>query len=285
MLAVNDISTVGRCALSVIMPTMSALGVCVYPLPTAVLSTHTGGFGVPAKTDLTTQLESSMRHYAELDISPSCIYTGYLTSPRQAELCKNILTKSKDTALRVVDPVMADNGKLYSGFDDAMVSSIRELVASADVILPNPTEAALLLKEPYRESYTGAEIKNMLQKLGYMTGKIVVVTGVIVDGEHKNVCYNTAENSFLAVRYNRVPASYPGTGDIFASVFISELLRKNTERFALELATAFAELCVRTTYKHGTPHREGVLLEPCLGELSSLAHSFSSNGGYALSEF
>ena len=144
--AVHDLSGLGRCSLSVILPAMSVMGVQVCPLPTAVLSTHTGGFGTPARRDLTDYLTEALAHYRTLGLPMECVYTGYLGSVAQVALCQGLFAEWP-AAMKVVDPVMGDHGKLYHGFTPELVQGIRELATHADVITPNLTEAALLLGE------------------------------------------------------------------------------------------------------------------------------------------
>ena len=142
--AVHDLSGLGRCSLTVILPAMSVMGVQVCPLPTAILSAHTGGFGSVARRDLTDYLAEALAHYRTLGLPMECVYTGYLGSAEQVALCQAMFDEWPD-AMKVVDPVMGDHGKLYHGFTPELVQGIRCLATHADVITPNLTEAALLL--------------------------------------------------------------------------------------------------------------------------------------------
>lgn len=270
VLSINDICTVGRCSLGVIIPIISAMGVCVQPLPTAVLSSHTGGFGTPSKADLTENLSNSLQHFSEIRLNPSAIYTGYLTSITQINLCAELLQVSSNS-LKLVDPVMADNGKLYSGFDRTHIEGMRHLTSFADIITPNLTEAEFLLNCEISATPTCAEIKKYLYLLTLGGTKTAIIKGIPLSKEEFcNACYCSKNNEYFLHKYSHIPANYPGTGDIFAAVLCAAILNGNSISKALCMATDFAKLCVQTTYNASTPQREGVLLENLLNKLQNL---------------
>ena len=263
--AIHDLSGVGRCSLSVILPVMSVMGVQVCPVPTAVLSAHTGGFGEVARRDLTDYLGEALRHYGTLGLPMECIYTGYLSSVEQADCCRAFLGQYPD-AMKVVDPVMGDHGKLYRGFSRELVQGICRLAASADVITPNPTEAALLLgEEPQTGSLTLGQARSMLARLSAQGAHIVVMTGVMLaTGEYANICFDKERDAYWKSVCDYLPVQYPGTGDLFAAVLTAGLMQGDSPAMAMDRATRYVEITVKTTYGYGTPPREGVMLERTL---------------------
>ncbi len=268
VIAIHDLSGYGRCSLSVILPVISAMGVQVCPVPTAVLSTHTGGFGDVAKVDLTPYIEDCLAHYQKLNLNIDCVYTGYLGSVGQVEQCKKFFA-TYNNSIKVVDPVMGDHGKLYRSFDQDMVKGISQLVCDAHVITPNLTEASILLDEPMRNApMTVNEARSMLVRLSKKGPKAVVITGVtLATGEYANICFDAEHNSFWKSVSVHLPVSYPGTGDIFASVLTGALLSGDSLPMAMDRATRYIELTIKTTYGYSGDTREGVMLENTLSWL------------------
>ena len=263
--AIHDLSGVGRCSLSVILPTMSVMGIQVCPVPTALLSTHTNGYGDVVLKDMTDYIPDALRHYISAEISFDCVYSGFLASKAQVSHCLEFMD-SFSGALRVVDPVMGDAGKRYRTYDDELCARMGELVAAADIITPNLTEASILLGQAYPVSpLTVGEVKQMLVKLAAKGPKTVVITSVILaDGEICNVGYDSEHSAFWRVSYEMIPKSYPGTGDLFASILTGGLLLGDSLPIAMCRATAFCEYAIKTTFGYGAPVREGVMLEKCL---------------------
>lgn len=263
--AIHDLSGVGRCSLSVILPAMSVMGVQVCAVPTAVLSAHTGGFGEVVRRDLTDYLHPALSHYVSLGIEMECIYTGYLSSVAQVEVCRGFFAQYPK-AMKVVDPVMGDHGKLYHGFTQELVRGIRELAAAADVITPNLTEAALLLgEEPISEALTPQQARSLLARLSAQGAGVVVVTGVTLStGEFANVCFDRTRSAYWKSAGDYLPVRYPGTGDLFAAVLTAGLMQGDSPAMAMDRATRYVELTVKTTYGYGSDPREGVMLERTL---------------------
>ncbi len=267
--AIHDLSGVGRCSLSVIFPTLSVMGIQVCAVPTALLSTHTNGFGDVVLKDMTDYIPEALRHYISAEIGFDCVYSGFLASQEQVSHCLEFMDSFKN-ALRVVDPVMGDGGKRYRTYDDALCRRMGELVAAADIITPNLTEASILLDMPYPNApLTVGEIKKTLVKLSAKGPKTVVITSVVTaDGEICNVGYDSEHNAFWRVPYEAIPKSYPGTGDIFASILTGGILLGDSLPIAMTRATAFCEYAIKTTFGYGAPAREGVMLEKCLPMLA-----------------
>ncbi|MBS4784910.1 MAG: pyridoxamine kinase [Clostridiales bacterium] len=268
--AIQDMSGFGRCSLTVILPVLSAMGVQVSPIPTAILSTHTGGFGEVVMRDLTEYIQPCLAHYKGQGIEFECIYSGFLASENQVDHCLEFF-RSYPQALKVVDPVMGDHGKPYKTYTKAMQNRMAELVRVADLITPNVTEAYILLGEEYDHSpITRMQAKSMLVRLSEMGPRYVVITGMqLASGTMTNVGYDRERNAFWMVPCEYVPVSYPGTGDIYASVLIGGFLSGDSLPIAMDRATRFVELSIQTTFSYGTDTREGVMLEKTLGWLTT----------------
>ena len=266
--AIHDLSGFGRCSISVILPVLSAMGVQVCPVPTAVLSSHTGGLGDPVIRDLTDYIEPALRHYQSLGVEFEAVYTGFLGSGEQVDCCLEFF-KAYPKALKIVDPVMGDNGRPYRTCTPELRRRMSELAAAADIITPNITEAAMLLEESYPAApLTRSEAKSMLLRLSHMGPKRVVITGAeIAQGGLASLGYDGENGSFWYVPCEYIPVHYPGCGDIYASVLLGAELSGASLPIAMARAAAFTELCVKTTYSYGSDPRYGVMLESVLGSL------------------
>ena len=266
--AIHDLSGFGRCSISVILPVLSAMGVQVCPVPTAVLSSHTGGLGDPVIRDLTDYIEPALRHYQSLGVEFEAVYTGFLGSGEQVDCCLEFF-KAYPKALKIVDPVMGDNGRPYRTCTPELRRRMSELAAAADIITPNITEAAMLLEESYPAApLTRSEAKSMLLRLSHMGPKRVVITGAeLAQGGLASLGYDGENGSFWYVPCEYIPVHYPGCGDIYASVLLGAELSGASLPIAMACAAAFTELCVKTTYSYGSDPRYGVMLESVLGSL------------------
>lgn len=266
--AIHDLSGFGRCSLAVIMPVLSAMGIQCCPVPTAVLSTHTGGFEDIAIKDLTDYLSPALAQYKKLGIEFDSVYSGFLASAEQIDHCLEFFSAYKDS-LKVVDPVMGDHGKPYRTYTPELCKRMGELVDVADVITPNLTEAAILLGEKYPLELTGGTVKSWLARLCERV-RVAVITGVpLAEGVMANVGCDREQGGFWRVDCDYVPASYPGTGDIFASVLTGGLLSGDSLPIAMDRATVFTQITIKNTYSYGLEARNGVLFEPSLSWLIS----------------
>lgn len=270
--AINDLSGFGRASLCAIIPTMSVMGIQVCPLPTAVLSNHTGGFENYSFLDLTDYMEDYINHWKQLGLTFDSIYSGFLGSPRQIALVEDFIEHfGNGDTLTLVDPVMGDNGALYSSMTLEIIPEMRKLVSKANVITPNFTEACFLLDIPCRKDVGGKELKDWLRALSAMGPEIVAITSVPVEADSQNTyvaAYDRKNETFWKVGCRYIPAAYPGTGDIFASVFLGSLLQGDCLPVALDRAVQFVSQCVKATYGSACPKRNGVVLEKELGILN-----------------
>jgi pyridoxine kinase len=264
--AIHDLSGFGRCSLSVIMPIISAMGIQVCPVPTAILSTHTGGFDDMVFRDMTDYVSRAYEHYKALDLEFDAVYSGFLASDKQIDSCLQFF-RGYPAALKVVDPVMGDNGKPYKTYTPQLCARMSELTRIADIITPNLTEAAILLGEDYTPVLTPALAENWLKRLCEHAG-IAVITGAVINNQVCNIGLdrNTA-NGLIRCDYEHIPVHYPGTGDIFASVLTGAVVGGNDLQTAMNRATHFARKAVKVTYKAAGESRNGVMFEGLLHEL------------------
>ncbi|MBD5104083.1 MAG: pyridoxamine kinase [Ruminococcaceae bacterium] len=268
--AIHDLSGFGRCSLAVIIPVLSSMGIQCCPVPTAVLSTHTGGFEDIVIKDLTDYISPALSQYKKLGIEFDAVYSGFLASAEQIDHCLEFFSAYKD-GLKIVDPVMGDHGKPYRTYTSELCKRMGELVDVADVITPNLTEAAILLGELYPVELTAGLVKSWLARLCERV-RIAVITGVpLTEGVIANVGCDKEHGGFWRVDCDYVPASYPGTGDIFASVLTGSLLLGDSLPIAMDRATAFTQIAIKNTYSYGMEPRNGVLFEPSLSRLNDNA--------------
>ena len=269
ILTVQDISCVGQCSLTVALPILSACGLETCILPSAVLSTHTGGFSGFTFRDLTDDMPAIQAHWQKEGIKFRAIYTGYLGSVKQVGYVQSILdTMGTDDCIRIVDPAMADNGKLYSIFNGEYVAAMRGLCASADILVPNITEAAFLADVEYRESYDESYIRMLLEKLAALGAKTVVLTGV---------SYNPAKTGVLVYEngnihyyeHDKVSKGCHGTGDIYASAFTGALMNGKPLFDAARIAADYTLKCIVNT-QGDADHWYGAKFETAIGDLIAM---------------
>ena len=263
ILTIQDISCVGQCSLTVALPILSAAGHETCILPSAVLSTHTAGFSGFTVRDLTADLPGIAAHWQKEGIRFDAIYTGYLGSTEQIEDVKEIFrTCAAEGCVTVVDPAMADNGRLYPAFDQAYVEQMKTLAFQADIILPNITEACMLTGLPYQEKYDESYIRSLLSALYAAGAKTVVLTGVSYEASTTGVVVLDG-NCLDYYRHKRYPKSCHGTGDVFASAFVGALMRGKTPYDAACIAADYTLLCMKLTLPDPN-HWYGVKFEPAL---------------------
>lgn len=269
ILTIQDISCVGQCSLTVALPILSACGVETCVLPSAVLSTHTAGFSGFTFRDLTDDMPGILSHWQKENILFDAIYTGYLGSEKQIDYVLDIFQKaSKEDTVTVVDPAMADNGKLYSIFDMKYVEAMKRLCQAADYILPNITEACFLTGVEYRTQYDKVYIDVILSKLTLLGCKNIVLTGVSYqEGETGVVVYENGEYSYFS--HSLLPNSCHGTGDIYASAFVGAYMRGNGAFTSAKIAAEYTMECIKATAKLEN-HWYGAAFELALPKLIEL---------------
>ena len=278
--AIHDFSCVGRCALTVVIPTLSVMGYQTIPLPTALLSSHTGGFENLYFRDLTEDMHHISAHFDRLDMTFGSIYTGFLGSEEQISVVREFIEKfgttpdeTGKTPLILVDPVMGDDGVLYATYTKALANGMRELSTHAEVLTPNLTEACFLTDTPYIDtaklSQKEAEdyVLALLEKLSHICHGKIVVTGVGLAGGIVANAGRNEDGSIFWVKRMCQDISYPGTGDIFASVLLGALMQGDDFETACTRAADFIVLLITESQKIDTPVRMGVALEAHLGAL------------------
>lgn len=259
----------GRCALTVAIPVLSAMGFQVCPVPTAVLSCHTA-YSDFAIQDLTDFMPKCLEKWKKLNFEFECIYSGFLASHRQVgEVNKYI--DAYPEAIIVVDPVMGDEGEIYKTVDEELKNSMIELVQKADLITPNLTEAAVLLKEKYPENGISIpKVKEWLSRLAELGPQYVVITGVKTDsGKYLNAGFDKMEGKYYGRYIDYVPKVFYGTGDIFASVMTGCILEGMTLKYAMAKAVRYIEMCIDATTADGDELKDGVYFESKLDFLSN----------------
>lgn len=262
--AIHDISCVGRCSLTVALPIISAAGFDTSVLPTAVLSTHTGGFEGFTYRDLTEDIKPISDHWQSLDIKFDALYSGFLGSFEQIDLVADLFNtfRGKDT-LVMVDPVMADNGVLYSVYSPEMAKGMAKLCSMADIIVPNLTEAAFMLEEDYvGDSYSPEYIETTLRKLSSMGAKKVVLTGVSFAKDKLGAAAYDRDLDKVSYAFNeRVEGYFHGTGDVFGSTLLSALLNDFPLEEAIQIAVDYTHKCITLTVEAEQERRYGVCFE------------------------
>ncbi len=270
VLAIHDISCVGRASLTVALPVISAAGIETSVLPTAVLSTQTSGFDNFTYRDLTADIIPIAEHWKSLGLRFDAIYIGYLGSLEQIELIDKVVSMFCDeNTVVLLDPVMGDHGELYSTFTDKYPKSMASLCSKADILIPNMTEAALLLGESYvEEGYTKEYIENILYRITKLGPRQVILSGVSFnEGEIGAASYDSETGEYGYFFTEKIEGKYYGTGDITASVLLSAIVRGKTPAEAVEIAVSFVVECIRRTKAAGTEPRYGVEFETVLPKL------------------
>lgn len=270
--AIHDLSGIGRTSLMAVIPILSTMGFNVCPLPTAILSNHSQ-YPDFSFLDLTEEMPRIIDQWEKLGVTFDAIYTGYMGSPRQIEIVCGFIERFRTAdTLVVVDPVLGDNGHLYSKMTQEMVEEMRRLACRADVLTPNLTEAFALLDRPYKTDCTTEELKDLIAELSEMGPDTVIITGVPVPGQSGLTSVIARSKSDLRtwkVTCPYLPAHYPGTGDSFTSVIMGSLLQGDSLPIALDRAAQFILQGIRSTFGYRMDNRDGILLERVLPNLNT----------------
>lgn len=267
--AIHDLSCFGRCSLTIALPVLSAMGCQCCPLPTALLSAHTG---FPGNTflDLAAEMGRIAEHWAAMDLQFDAIYSGFLGSADQVDTVARFFDtfKKSDTAV-IVDPVMGDHGTAYRTCTPELCWGMRVLAENADVITPNLTEAALLLDRPYEEIQR-TDAYEVVRRLSVGGRRSVVLTGYSSEsGQTGALCFDRDSGESKAVQTPREPQDFSGTGDLFASVLAGGVARGVPLFQAAQAAADFVRDCIARTLAEGLTEQDGVDFEPLLGQLTS----------------
>lgn len=269
VVTLQDISCFGKCSITVALPVISAMGISCSVIPTAILSTHTGGFNGFTFRDLTDDIPSISEHWQRERLSFDGIYTGYLGSERQIDVIIDFIERFRENALVFVDPAMADDGRLYTGFDMDFVGAMRRLCAMADILVPNMTEASMILGRKYKErgTYTEEYIYDMLRDLCSLGAKKAVLTGVSYNGKDQGcVSYDSETGVFESYFREHIARQSHGTGDVFASSFFGALMLGHDIRRAMQIAVDFTVESIKATVGDNS-HWFGVKFEKCIPSL------------------
>ena len=265
ILTIQDISCVGQCSLTVALPIISACGIECAVLPSAVLSTHTAGFTGFTCRDLTEDIPGIAAHWGKENIAFSAVYTGYLGSTRQIAMVSDIFQNLCADGLKIVDPAMADNGKLYPAFDAEYVEAMKTLCAQADFVVPNITESCFLTGIEYKTEYDRAYIDSLLSGLTALGCKNVILTGVsYAPGKTGVVVLEKGQYSYY--EHEMLPNSCHGTGDIYASAFVGALMRGKPAFDAAKIAADYTVKCIYNTQGDAS-HWYGAKFETALKDL------------------
>ena len=275
ILTIQDISCLGQCSMTVAFPILSACGHEVCMLPSALLSTHTGGFGRPEVVKLSDFMESAMVHWKKNGIDFDIVYVGYLGSLEAVKIAQQVMdTMVAPGGITVVDPALADHGKLYSGLDEAYMKAMFRLCEKADFMIPNMTEAAFMAGVPYRECFDETDVRRLLNSL---PGKHVLLTGVGYDAGQTGFALRM-NDTLREYTHTKLGGNYAGTGDIFASVFCGALACEAEPFEAGVMAAEFVRKSIQATAENPA-HWYGVRFEPVLSDLTGL---LKGNSGHKL---
>lgn len=267
--AIHDLSCFGRCSLTIALPVLSAMGCQCCPLPTALLSAHTGFTG-GSFLDLTEEMQRIADHWARIDIHFDGIYSGFLGSAAQIGTVRQFIGRFRGTGLVVIDPVLGDHGQAYRTCTPELCNGMRRLAESADIITPNLTEASLLLEQSY-ETIQAIDPAEIVRRLSLEGRRSVVLTGYSTgDGQTGALCFDRADGSIQAVQVQRVPRDFSGTGDLFTSVLTGAMVKGVPLIQAARTAADFVQSCAARTLAAGNTDGEGVDFEPLLRTLTNV---------------
>ena len=271
VLTVQDISCLGKCSTTIALPVISALGSETVILPTALLSTHSIFENFTCK-DLSDQIMPIAKHWQSQDVQFDAIYTGYLGTEEEIDMMKELFRMfgGEDTLI-IVDPAMGDRGVLYPAFDEAYAKKNTELCAGADIILPNITEASFMTGLPYKEEYDEAYIKEMLQALNALGAKVSILTGVsLEEGKTGIMGYDREKDSYFSYQNEKVGAQFHGTGDLFASTFVGEVMKGLDWTDAIRIAADYTAHTIEVTMQNPKKSWYGVDFETTIPDLIAM---------------
>lgn len=264
--AIHDLSGFGRCSLTVAIPVISSMGFQVCPFPTAVLSAHTGLPHYSFK-DLTPEMEEYAHIWDLLGIEFDAVYTGFLGSEKQIDTVEKFLENRK--CIKIVDPVMGDDGKIYRTYTESMCRKMENLCRHADVITPNLTEACILAKCPFPKGEPGdGEIENLLERLSFICKGDIVITGIPRNGSYVDAC--RSKGKMTTVMTDRIDIQISGAGDLFSSVLCGCLMAKNDFVSSVRKSSEFVKKAMKLTSVCGADPSEGIVFEPLLKDLPAL---------------
>lgn len=265
VLCLMDLSLAGRASLAVVLPVLAACGVQACPLPAALFSTHTGGFGSVVRQDEADFCHNALEHFKREKIDFDAVYVGYLFGEKQFALAEAALAQYPN-ALHLVDPALGDGGKVYNGLGEENVQRMKALCQKARLITPNVTESALLLDEDPEKALVGAQAMEI--RLAKLAGEScsVLVTSVPNGSGFEMMGCGPGGRDFFRIPSHHVNQHYPGTGDLMTSALCGLLLSRGDKNLkkAAELAGAFVETAAKATYEGGGNPRNGLWFEPFL---------------------
>lgn len=261
--AIHDLSCYAKSSLTIVSPIMESMGIEVCPVPSALLSTQTDGFDGYLFKELTEEMRSVLEHWDRLGLVFNAIYSGFLGSPQQISTVVDFIAAQRTICkpLVLVDPVLGDNGKTYGPMDDSLISGMRSLVSQADVITPNTTEAALLLGVDWQERISESDIFSYVKDLSELGPQKVILTGVLLERSQSRCSvawYDRAVDDFGLFSHRHVDASYPGAGDLFASLLCGLLLWGRPFPSAVEQSALWVATAIERTHSLGYPYRHGI---------------------------
>ncbi len=269
ILCVQDLSCFGKCSLTITMPILCCADMEVIPLPTALLSTHTGGLGEPFIHDLHTDMKQIRTHWQTLSLPISVIYSGYISDHAQMHEIQALFDQYPD-AYRFVDPVMGDHGSLYSSLPSDLPQAMRTLCRQAQCITPNITEAYALLEEPYQKGpYSQTEVKRILHQLHQITAADIVLKGIYENPDEIG-CAVCSNDQITIHTEKRLPYFYHGTGDLFAASLLGAYQNHLNLNDAVRIAMRFTSQCMEYSHQCDNDERCGLRFEPCLSSYIDL---------------
>ena len=265
---INDLSGCGRCSLTVALPIISAIGLQCCPVPTAILSNHTG-YPSYFMDDYTKRMPQYISEWKKLGFQFDGILTGFLGSESQIDIVEQfIMDFKRENTIVIIDPVMGDNGKPYATYTPKLCSRMKQLAARADVLTPNLTEACILTDTPYQPQFSRRDIALILEKLAALCQGQLVVTGIHEGMFLSNAVYDPLSKSTVYIKKKRIAAERSGTGDVFSSIVAANVVQGRNLADAVRKAASFVSLCLSESIEYNVPKAEGVMFEPLLKKLS-----------------